>query len=112
MTRIMLIFTVCYLIFDAANILYSNAVKGAGDTYFVMISGILLGWLAFALPCMGAYWFFSGDYAVNYFGSTDAQNICLWTLWTICDIYIIALGTIFYLRYKHGKWKNMSVIEN
>jgi len=112
LTRIMLIFTVCYLIFDAANILYSNAVKGAGDTYFVMMAGILLGWLAFALPCIAAFWWFSGDWAVNHFGRAGAERWCLWTLWTICDVYIIMLGTIFYARYKKGKWKKMSVISN
>ncbi|MBE6399257.1 MAG: MATE family efflux transporter [Lentisphaerae bacterium] len=112
MTRIMLIFTVGYLIFDAANILYSNAVKGAGDTYFVMVAGILLGWLAFAIPCIAAYWWFSGEAAISYFGSDRAQTWCWWVLWSICDVYIIMLGSIFYARYKQGKWKKMSVISN
>jgi MATE family multidrug resistance protein len=110
LTRIMLLFTAAYMFFDAMNILYSNAVKGAGDTYFVMIAGILLGWLTFAVPCTGAYWFFSGEYAIARFGAESAQNICVWTLWAIMDVYIFLLGMVFYYRYKRGKWKTMSVI--
>ncbi|MBR2345735.1 MAG: MATE family efflux transporter [Lentisphaeria bacterium] len=110
LTRIMLMFTAAYLFFDAMNVLFSNAVKGAGDTWFVMISGLLLGWLAFALPCAGAYWFFSGEYAIEKWGEARAQSWNIWTLWTILDIYIFLLGITFYYRYKCGKWKKMSVI--
>lgn len=110
LTRVMLLFTAVFMFFDAMNVLYSNAVKGAGDTYFVMVSGMLLGWLTFALPCAAAYWFFSGNYALERFGAEYAKTLCVWTLWTIIDIYIFLLGVIFYIRYKHGKWKNMSVI--
>ncbi|MBE6388587.1 MAG: MATE family efflux transporter [Lentisphaerae bacterium] len=111
LSRIMLIFTSGYLLFDAFNILYGNAVKGAGDTKFVMWVGIALGWLLYALPCTVAYFTFSSQWAIGYFGMEAAQNICVWTLWWICDIYIILLGGAFYLRYRHGKWKKMNVID-
>ncbi len=110
LTKVMLLFTAAYMFFDAMNILYSNAVKGAGDTYFVMISGMLLGWLVFALPCAASYWFFSGNYALEHFGAELSRTICVWSLWAIMDVYIFLLGVIFYARYKHGKWKKMSVI--
>ncbi len=110
LARVMLIFTSGYLLFDAFSILYSNAVKGAGDTKFVMWAGILLGWLVYALPCALAYWIFSGGWAVEKFGAEKAQNLCVWVLWWICDLYIILMGTVFYLRYRGGKWKTMNVI--
>ena len=110
LTRIMLIFTAGYLFFDAMNILYSNAVKGAGDTYFVMISGILLGWLAFALPGLGCYSFFHSQYVIELMGIISAKSWCVWTLWSICNIYIFLLALTFYIRYRQGKWKNMSII--
>ncbi len=110
LTRVMLIFTAVFMFFDAMNVLYSNAIKGAGDTFFVMLAGMLLGWLTFALPCTAAYYFFSGNYALEHFGAEHARELCVWSLWTIIDIYIFLLGVIFYARYKHGKWKKMSVI--
>ena len=111
LSRIMLIFTSGYLLFDAFNILYGNAVKGAGDTRFVMWVGIALGWLLYALPCTAAYFLLSSQWATGYFGEAKAQNICVWTLWWICDIYIILLGGAFYWRYRQGKWKKMNVID-
>lgn len=111
LARIMLIFTCGYLLFDAFNILYGNAVKGAGDTKFVMWAGIALGWLTYALPCMAAYFLFSSQWATDTFGLEKSRDICVWSLWWLCDIYIMLLGGTFYLRYRHGKWKKMSVIE-
>ena len=111
LAKIMLIFTSGYLLFDAFNILYGNAIRGAGDTRFAMWIGIAMGWLLFALPCSAAYWYFSGSHALGVFGSERAQELCTWTLWWICDIYIIQLGSAFYLRYRHGKWKTMNVID-
>lgn len=110
LAEVMLIFTSGYLLFDAFNILYGNAVKGAGDTKFVMWAGIALGWLAFAIPCIAAYMIFSGEWAINFFGEESSRNICVWSLWWICDIYIAMLGGVFYWRYRRGKWTKMSVI--
>lgn len=110
LARIMLIFTCGYLFFDTYNLLYGNAVKGAGDTKFVMWAGIALGWLIYAIPCTAAYFLFSSQWAIDTFGVEKARDICVWTLWGICDIYIMALGSTFYLRYRKGKWKKMSVI--
>ena len=111
LSRTMLIFTSGYLLFDAFNILYGNAVKGAGDTRFVMWSGIALGWLLYALPCSLLYWFLSGNWAITALGEEKARYFCVWGLWWICNIYIALLGSTFYLRYRHGKWKTMSVID-
>ena len=35
----------------------------------------------------------------------------LYTAWILAGIYISALGLAFMLRYGHGKWKKMRVIE-
>lgn len=110
LSKTMLIFTSAYLLFDAYNILYGSAVKGAGDTKFVMWAGIALGWLLYALPCIAAYMLFSSSWAVSTLGADQAASWCVWSLWWICDIYIVMLGVTFYLRYRRGKWKNMSVI--
>jgi MATE family multidrug resistance protein len=111
LSRYMLIFTSGYLFFDAPNILFGNAVKGAGDTRFVMWAGIALGWVIFAIPCIAVYMFFSGQWAISHFGLDTAREINVWTLWSICNFYIAMLGATFYCRYRHGKWKKMNVID-
>lgn len=110
LSRIMLIFTTFYLLFDALNVLFVNAIKGAGDTRFAMVSGILLGWAAYAMPCLAAYWLLSGDRAAEYFGREAANSICVWTLWGISEAYICLLGLTYLIRYLRGKWQDMSVI--
>ena len=109
LTRIMLLLTAAYMLFDGMNVLFSNAVKGAGDTCFVMIVGLILGWGVFALPCMAAYWYLSGP-GVARFGVERAQDLCVWTLWSIMMTYITLLGGTLFLRYRGGKWKTMRVI--
>ena len=111
LSKTMLIFTSGYLLFDAFNILYGNAVKGAGDTRFVMWAGIAIGWLLYALPCTAAYMLLSSQWALDTFGEAKARYLCVWSLWWICDIYIILLGMTFYRRYRRGKWKTMNVID-
>ena len=110
LSRIMLIFTSGYLFFDAINILFGNAVKGAGDTRFVMWAGIILGWVLFAIPCLAVYYTFSSSWAIDKFSDATAQEINVWSLWSICNLYIAMLAATFYWRYRKGKWKSMSVI--
>jgi MATE family multidrug resistance protein len=111
LSKTMLIFTSGYLLFDAFNILYGNAVRGAGDTRFAMWVGISMSWLLFAIPCAAAYCYFFSDSAIALFGTERTQYLCPWTFWWICEIYIIMLGSALYLRYRQGKWKSMTVID-
>ncbi|MCC8189269.1 MAG: MATE family efflux transporter [Planctomycetes bacterium] len=84
-----------FAISDGFFILYGNAIRGAGDTRFSMLVMGLCGWFLFALPCVAAYLLGAGPYV----------------LWAILLFYAIAAATIFYCRYRGGKWKTMSVIE-
>lgn len=110
-TRIMLRFIAAYMLFDGLFIIYTNAIKGAGDTRFAMWTGISLAWFLYAIPCMAVYYLFSRPEIAGYFGDA-APDWCLWTMWSICVLYIMTCGAVFYLRYRHGAWKSMRVIEN
>jgi MATE family multidrug resistance protein len=35
----------------------------------------------------------------------------LYWAWIFATAYIVAMAVCFYLRFKHGKWKSMRVIE-
>jgi MATE family multidrug resistance protein len=91
----MLYFISAYLIFDAFSIVYSSALRGAGDTKFPMWTMTVVGLCFFALPCIILY----------------HLDCPWWSLWIAFDLEILLLGTIFALRCRQGKWTRMRVIE-
>ena len=94
--KIMLRFIACFLLFDGLFIVYSNAIRAAGDTLFSMIAGTSMALLMQATPSI----------VLGYF------KINVWLIWVCIVIYIITAGTVFYLRYRGGKWTRMKVIED
>lgn len=94
--RKFLLFIAAYLVFDAINIIYSSAIKGAGDTRFAMWAVLVVTWLFFAAPCLLYHWLFPQDF---------------WGLWGILVSNVVIYGLTFYFRYRGGKWKTMKVIE-
>ena len=93
---VLLRFVAFYSLFDAMNIVFANAIKGAGDTRFVMKVAVLLSWLVMVIP--------------TYLASV----VFHWTLfvaWGFATAYIVLLGFIFLFRFLSGKWKSMRVIE-
>ena len=39
-------------------------------------------------------------------------KINVWLIWFCLVIYIMTAGSVFYLRYRGGKWSRMKVIED
>jgi MATE family multidrug resistance protein len=89
-------FVALYSLFDTANIVFAAAVKGAGDTRFVMWTSFLLSWGLMVLP--------------SYIGSR-AGCVSLTGLWAFATLYISCLGLAFTARFLQGKWKGMRVIQ-
>ena len=93
---ILLRFVAVYALFDTLSILYSSAIKGAGDTQFVMRVTTALSIFVLIIPTFVAVDLFHSD---------------LYMPWTFCALFIIGMGTTFWRRFASGKWKDMSVIE-
>jgi MATE family multidrug resistance protein len=93
---VLLRFVAVYSLFDSMNLVFSFALRGAGDTRFVTIVSLALSWPLMVLPTWAAWHYGWGLY---------------WA-WTFASIYIIALGITFLLRFRAGKWKSMRVIEH
>ena len=89
-------FVALYVIFDGMNIVFAGAIKGAGDTRFVMTVSVVLSWLVMALPSWAAYRYFHWPLEAS---------------WVFLTAYIILLGMVFFLRFQGGRWKSMRVIE-
>ncbi len=89
-------FIAIYSIFDSFTIIFSSAIKGAGDTKFVMILIITSTICFLIIPCYVAYF---------------VLGLGIYSGWFIITFYIALLGNIFLIRFRNGKWKSMRVIE-
>jgi MATE family multidrug resistance protein len=93
---VLLRFVAVYSIFDAMNIIFCSAIKGAGDTRYVMFVSVLLSIFVLIVPV----------YLV-----IEVLEYGLMYAWVLATAYVSLLGVIFYLRFLGGKWKSMRVIE-
>ncbi len=96
LVRVLLRFVALYCVFDAMNIIFASAIKGAGDTRFVMYAIILLSGLGLVLPAWLVLFVF---------------DLGLYAGWIVLTIYVMLLGTVFMARFMGGKWKLMRVID-
>src|SRR5262249_25023060 len=92
---VLLRFAAVYSLCDSMNIVFSFALRGAGDTRFVSFMVVALAWPLMVLPTWAAWYFDWGLY---------------WA-WAFASTYIMALGVTFLWRFRIGKWKTMRVIE-
>jgi MATE family multidrug resistance protein len=94
-TVVLLRFVAAYCLFDAALIMFSSAIKGAGDTRFILWVNLCVApW-----PVLASWW------GIAWFG---------WGLiwcWLTITTWIWALGVIFCARFLQGRWRRMRVIE-
>jgi len=93
---VLLRFVAVYSVFDTMNIIFCSAIKGAGDTRYVMLVTVILSVFLFIIPVYLAVVVF---------------ELGLMVAWVFATIYITLLGVVFYLRFLGGKWKTMRVIE-
>lgn len=89
-------FVAAYSLFDATNIVFSSAIRGAGDTRFCLLFTFFSSLLVMVVP---AY------FALRVF---DAG---LYVAWACVLFYIALLALGFLWRFQAGAWKRMSVIE-
>lgn len=92
---VLLKFVAVYSLFDSMNLVFSFALKGAGDTRFVTVVALALSWPLMVVPATAA-WYYGWGIALA---------------WTFASAYIIALALVFLYRFRAGLWKSMRVIE-
>jgi MATE family multidrug resistance protein len=95
LVKVLLRFVAVYSLFDSMNLIFSFALRGAGDTRFVTAISLLLAWPIMVLPAWASWYYGWGLY---------------WA-WTFASVYVIALAFVFLARFRLGKWKSMRVIE-
>jgi MATE family multidrug resistance protein len=96
LTVVLLRFVAVYSLFDTLSIVFSSALKGAGDTRFIMYMIVGVSVFVLVIP--------------SYIGIIVLGG-GLYMGWTFASLYVIFLGLGFLLRFLKGKWKSMRVIE-
>jgi MATE family multidrug resistance protein len=95
LTVVLLRFVAGFCLFDAMVIVFSNAIKGAGDTRFVLITTLCMSPLPVLASLAG----------VELFG------LGLYWSWTAITAWVCLLGVIYLARFQQGRWRTMRVIE-
>jgi multidrug resistance protein, MATE family len=93
---VLLRFVAVYSVFDTMNIIFCSAIKGAGDTRYVMLMTVFLSLFVFIVPV---------------YLTVVVLEYGLMIAWVFATAYITLLGVVFFLRFLGGKWKTMRVIE-
>lgn len=85
-----------YTLADATSLVFSGALRGAGDTQWAMRISVALHW-AFALAAI---------VLIRVVGAAPA------TVWAVFVAIVMAMGAVFFLRFRHGSWKQIRIIES
>jgi MATE family multidrug resistance protein len=88
-------FVAAYNLLDATFMIFVNAIKGAGDTVFVLrVSLVLAALLA------GFSWL-----------SVEVWGLGVYGCWVLITAWIWIAAITFYARFRQGKWRSMRVID-
>ncbi|MFA5880125.1 MAG: MATE family efflux transporter [Candidatus Margulisiibacteriota bacterium] len=94
-SSLLLKFVAAYSFFDAIFIIFSAALRGAGDTIFVMKIVGLYSIIFLMLPVYILLEIFHGS---------------IFIAWGILVFYVFMLGATIWLRFEKKIWKNMTVL--
>jgi MATE family multidrug resistance protein len=94
-TTVLLQFVAAYCLFDAMNMIFASAIKGAGDTRFVLVTALLFSPMPVVASWLGVAWLGGG---------------LIWC-WSAVTVWACLLGTVYLARFLQGNWRNMRVID-
>ena len=84
-----------YTLADITQLVFSGALRGAGDTRAVMLISVLTHWLA----------------AIGAVVLIRVVGIPPVGMWLYFIGFVMALGVTIFLRYHYGAWRKLSVID-
>jgi len=90
----LLMYVGLFTAFDCMNLVFSFALKGAGDTRFVTLVALVIPWPLMVVPT----WLLI-DHPHAVYGA-----------WAAASVYIVLQSIIFWRRFVGGKWKQMTVM--
>ncbi len=94
-TVVLLRFVAAYCLFDALSVVFASALKGAGDTHFILLISLVVT----PFPLLAAW-----------AGMHYAGGGLIWC-WVIATLWVSSVGVLYLARFLQGKWRHMRVIE-
>jgi MATE family multidrug resistance protein len=92
---VLLRFVAAYNLLDAAQMIFVSALKGAGDTGFILRVSMVM----------------ATSLAIVSYASVSLWNLGLYGCWALIACWVWALGAVYYLRFQQGKWRKMRVTD-
>ncbi|MDR2744903.1 MAG: MATE family efflux transporter [Desulfovibrio sp.] len=89
-------YVAAYSLVDSCNVIYFGALKGAGDTFFVMLSLIAFAVFLLGLPVV----------VLERLGLASLHS-----LWTTLSVYAVALALLAWRRFAGGRWQEIRLVE-
>jgi len=89
-------FVAAYSVFDALAVVFSSALRGAGDTVFPMFITLFSSWVIMVIP---ALLIIKSDHA-----SIPA-------LWLTCTAHVSFSGICMFIRYLSGRWQRIHLVD-
>ena len=96
MAMVLLRFVAVYSLFDMMSVVFSAALKGAGDTTYPLLATLFLSWGVMVVP----------TYVLCVHLGAG-----VYTAWTAASLYCFTVGVSIYRRFRRGRWKSLRVIE-
>jgi MATE family multidrug resistance protein len=84
-----------YTLADATNLVFAGALRGTGDTKWIMRTSVLLHWIM----------------AFITFILVKIAAVSPVIVWIFFILFVVVLGTVMFLRFKYGSWHKIKLIE-
>ncbi len=92
----LLMFVAVYSVFDALAVVFSSALRGAGDTVYPMLIILFSSWFVMVLPAILII---------------RSDNPTILKLWLTCSVHIGLSGFLMLLRYLGGRWQGIRLVQ-
>ena len=87
--------TALYTLADATQLVFAGALRGAGDTRFVMVASVIIHWI----------------FAVTTFYLVKVVRIQPESMWGVFIFFVLILGAVMFLRFRGSQWRSIRLIE-
>src|SRR5262249_22810841 len=88
-------FVAAYNLLDATQMIFVGALKGAGDTRFLLFVSLVLASLL----------------ALFTYLIVEVWHLSVYGCWTLIVFWCLIAAVLYVIRFRQGRWRQMRVIE-